>query len=96
MSIIKTIPMLTQINKQDAAELRTYAIALQDLLRYMTGESNNSKWYDPLTVEDGQILSYAFDFKEGGRRHPIESFKSIQEIKDLMLKEVKEEIENNS
>jgi len=65
-----------------------YAMALQDVLEKITGENNCAKRYDPITFESDYILSYAFDLKTGGRKHPLSDFQDIDDIANTMLEEV--------
>lgn len=38
------------------------------------------------------IYSYAFDLKSGGRRHSVDEFEDVEELKKIMLNEVVNEI----
>ena len=69
-----------------------YANALQDLMLELTGENHCAKSYDPIEFSEGKIHSYAFDMKDGGRHHPLSDYKDMDEIKDVMLKEVSKSI----
>ncbi len=76
------------LSERDAGHIEGYATALQDILRAITGEDTCAKMYDPMTVREDRISSYAYDLKTGSRGHPLADFESIEEIKALMLKEV--------
>jgi len=78
---------MDNLSEKEQDYLKGYAQALQDLMLRMTGDNGCSKIYDPIEFEDGIIHSYAFDFKDGGRRHPLKDYKSIDEIEEYMLKE---------
>lgn len=78
---------MEKLSKKEQDYLRGYAQALQDLMWRMTGANSCSKSYDPIDFSDGIIHSYAFDFKDGGRRHPLKDYKDINEIKECMCKE---------
>lgn len=67
-----------------------YAMALGDIMLALTGDSHSAKSYDPMTVSDGVMMSYAFNLKDGTRRHPIADYNSLGEIFRLMLTETLE------
>lgn len=70
--------------KQEQDIIEGYAIACQDLMYSLTGENTNGKHYDPIQFEEEYILSYAFDFKNGGRRHYYHEFRNVNEVIKLM------------
>ncbi len=77
-----------KLTSEDKSYLKGYANALQDLLNKATGYNNNSKHYDPIDFKgDDLILSYAFDFKNGGRKHPVSDYTSLEDIANTMLEE---------
>lgn len=80
-----------KITSEEKEFIKGYATALQDLMLKLTGSNGNSKDYDPCDFYDDEILhSYAFELKDGGRRHPLSDYKDIDEIKALMLYEAEE------
>jgi hypothetical protein len=79
------------ISKEDVQELETYAQACYDII-LSCDVGICGKRYDPLTIDDTYLHSYIFNLKDGGRHHPINDYKDIEEIKDLMLKETIEYI----
>ena len=81
------------LSNKEKAHLRGYAQALQDLMFAMTGDNTCAKRYDPIAFDEKHIYSYAFDFKNGTRVHPLAEFESIEEIKSFMVSEAKEYIE---
>lgn len=81
---------MDKLTKNEQQYLKGYAQALQDIMRLMTGENTCSKSYDPIDFSDGVIHSYAFDFKDGGRHHPLSDYKDIEDIKECMSKEAEE------
>jgi len=85
------------LTEKEKDYIKGYAEALQDLMFKTTGSNTCGKWYDPVDFKDDFILSYAFNLKDGGRRHPLSDYKNVKEITDIMLKEsfsdIKSEIE---
>lgn len=81
-----------KLNERDRGFLEGYARALTDLQYKLTGESFCSKSYDPMTIEGDDMLSYAFDLKDGSRRHPIDDYSSVEEVCELMLAEIMEHL----
>lgn len=75
-------------NEQEEQYIKGYAQALQDVLRELTGINGISKHYDPISFTDTDILSYAFNLKDGGRTHPLKDYADINELKKIMLNEV--------
>jgi hypothetical protein len=69
-----------------------YFRGLADLMSQLTGESPCSKHYDPATVDsyENMILSYAFDLKEGGRRHRLSLFSDRDDLLHTALDEAVE------
>jgi len=65
------------------------AMALAQLMRRKTGDSPCGKSYDPMViwVEKGEITSYAFDLKDGGRHHPISDYDDLGELLGIMVTE---------
>jgi hypothetical protein len=85
---------MERLTKSEQNYLRGYANALQDLMFKLTGDNTCSKSYDPIDFGDDAIHSYAFNFKNGGRRHPLKDFENIEEVKLLMLEEAHSWIDN--
>ena len=83
-----------KVSERQAGHLEGYAKALNDLLIDITGDSFSAKSYDPMTVDikQGVMMSYAFDLKDGGRRHPLHEYESVDEITHMMRSEVLQEI----
>ena len=75
------------LTHDEQRHLEGYAAALQDLLFKVTGENYCSKIYDPMTCEPTVMHSYAFDMKDGGRHHYVKDYRSIEEIKDILMDE---------
>lgn len=67
--------------------LEGYAAALADVMYRMTGESSCGKSYDPMKVKDGFMFSYAFDMKDGGRKHPLSDYDTIGDIQETLISE---------
>ena len=76
---------MKELTEKEKWYLKGYADALQDLMFELTGDNTCSKSYDPIDFGDDAIHSYAFDFKNGGRRHELSEFANIGEIETLML-----------
>lgn len=76
-----------ELSERERGHIEGYANALQDIMFKLIGHNTSSKSYDPCTIDDNVIKSYAFDLKSGGRRHNIDEFTDIDEIRDLMLRE---------
>lgn len=85
---------MERLTKNEQNYLRGYANALQDLMFKLTGDNTCSKSYDPIDFGDDAIHSYAFNFKIGGRRHPLEDFENMDDVKRLMLAEAYSWIDN--
>jgi hypothetical protein len=85
---------MERLTKNEQNYLRGYANALQDLMFKLTGDNTCSKSYDPIDFGDDVIHSYAFNFKNGCRRHPLKDFENIEEVKRLMLAEAYSWIDN--
>jgi|TARA_B110000495_G_scaffold191693_1_gene195080 hypothetical protein len=77
------------ITEKEARYLEGYAAALQDIEFAVTGDNGCSKSYDPLTVANNIMHSAAYNLREvdGGRHHPCDDFKDIEEIKTELLNE---------
>ena len=78
---------MERLTKSEQNYLRGYANALQDLMFKLTGDNTCSKSYDPIDFGNDVIHSYAFNFKNGCRRHPLKDFENMDEVKRLMLEE---------
>jgi len=76
-----------KLTDTEKAFITGYATALQDIMKEITGENTCGKSYDPCTIDDVHINSYAFDMKNGGRHHLLSDYDSIEEIKKYMLNE---------
>ena len=87
---------MEKLSNQQKDFLSGYTNALQDLMFELTGENHCAKIYDPISFSDGFFHSYAFDMKDGGRHHPLSDYKDVDEIKDIMLKEVSISIKEDS
>ena len=74
--------------------IKGYADALQLAMYELTGDNTCSKSYDPISFGDGYIASYAFRFKNCGRRHELSEFANRGEIEMLMLNQACEWIRN--
>ena len=89
---------MKELSQKEKDYLEGYAKALQDAMYIITGDNTSDKHYDPISFNEDVIYSYAYNFIKGGRKHPLKDFKSIEEIKFLMLKEsvhyIIEDIEN--
>lgn len=85
---------MERLTKSEQNYLRGYASALQDLMFKLTGDNTCSKRCDPIDFGEDAIHSYAFNFKNGGRRHPLKDFENIDEVKRLMLAEAYSWIDN--
>lgn len=81
---------MEKLSKKEQEYLKGYAQALQDIMLSMTGENTCAKSYDPIDFSEDKIHSYAFDLKDGGRHHPLNDYKDIDDIKEYMLKETEE------
>lgn len=59
------------------------------LMTRLSGYSPNNKSYDPLTVNvnSGVIWSYAFNLKDGGRRHPFGDYEQVSEVINCIFDE---------
>ena len=77
--------------ERQKGHIEGYAQALTDIEFKLTGYNHCGKHYDPMTVVGENMMSYAFDMKEGGRRHPLMNYSGIDDI----LKTVLEEAEDN-
>lgn len=86
---------MKHLTRDDQTYLRGYATAMQDIMWSITGYNTMGKHYDPMSFTEDQILSYAFDLKNGNRSHPLCDFESVREITELMRKETKEFIQDN-
>ena len=66
---------------QKAAVMEWLAMQMWHVMERLTENSYYGKSYDPLLIdlENGVMRSYVFDFKDGGRTHPFESFKDTQD-----------------
>lgn len=88
-----------KLGEKQQAYLKGYAMAIQNMMEGITGEHSMAKSYDPIQFSDDTIHSYAFNFKDGGRHHPLSDYNSLYEITECMLKEgiewVKEYFEEN-
>lgn len=71
-----------------------YACALQDLLYQVNGDNACGKSYDPLTCDEFEMHSYAFDMKDGGRHHPYSDYTDVREIVETLLKEAVEYLDD--
>lgn len=78
---------MERLTKSEQNYLRGYADALQNLMFELTGDNTCSKSYDPIDFGDDAIHSYAFNFKNGCRRHPLKDFENMDEVRRLMLAE---------
>lgn len=74
-------------NPQVKGFVEGYAMALSHMMLRLSGDSPVDKSYDPMVVESGEMHSYAFDMKDGGRHHPISDYKDIGEITKVLLEE---------
>lgn len=70
--------------------LEGYANALQDIMKGLTGDNSCGKLYDPMTVSDGVMHSYAFNMKDGGRHRPLTDYSCIGDICNTLLEEAKD------
>lgn len=86
---------MEKLTKKEKTELRSYAEALQDLMREVTGENACAKRSDPMEFGSDYIHSYAFNLKDGTRIHPLKDYESISEIKKIMLKEATDWIKDD-
>ena len=69
---------MERLTKNEQNYLRGYANALQNLMFELTGDNTCSKSYDPIDFGADAIHSYALNFKNGGRRHPLEDFENME------------------
>ena len=76
---------MKELTEKEKWYLKGYACALQRTMYELTGDNTCSKSYDPISFGDGYIASYAFDLKNGGRRHELSEFANIGEMEMLML-----------
>lgn len=67
--------------------LEGYALACDDIMRRLSGDSPSGKSYDPLTIDGNTMHSYAFEFKDGGRHHDATLYDTVGDIMADMLKE---------
>ena len=81
-----------EIDERTAGFIEGYATALKEVELRLTGENGCSKTYDPMTVADGQMYSYAFDMKDGGRHHCIADYKDLTEVKLVLFREFENEL----
>ena len=79
-------------SKNQQYYLRGYAQALQDVLKFFTGDNGIAKHYDPIDFDDTYIHSYAFNLRDGGRHHPLTDYEDIYDLTSVMLNEVCEDI----
>lgn len=84
----------TKLNEQTALVLEGYALALDNIMGQLTGDSPSNKGYDPLYVENETTAwSYAFSMKDGGREHDLTDYEDVGEIMALLLSETIEWIQ---
>ena len=76
---------MKELTEKDKWYLKGYADALQRTMYELTGDNTCDKSYDPISFGDGYIASYAFRFKNCGRRHELSEFANSGEIETLML-----------
>lgn len=59
------------------------------LMTRLSGDSPSGKSYDPLTVDvgSGVMRSYAFNLKDGGRRHPFGDYEQVSEVINCIFNE---------
>ena len=76
---------MKELTEQEKWYLKGYADALQQTMYELTGDNTCDKSYDPISFGDGYIASYAFRFKNCGRRHELSEFADSGEIETLML-----------
>jgi hypothetical protein len=84
----------TAAEPQVKGYIEGYAAALADVMRYYTSDSSCGKHYDPMQISNGIMHSYAFDMKDGGRHHPLSDYKDVGDIKQTLLKEAVEWIDD--
>ena len=82
-----------KLTEKQTGEIEGFAQALQRMIFSITGENIIGKHYDPMTIGDGVMHSYAFDMKDGGRHHKLSDYESIDEIKDVLLNNALEYVE---
>lgn len=80
-------------DERDYGFIEGYASALSDLELRLTGENRCSKSYDPMTVSEGIMHSYAFDLKDGGRHHPLSDYEEVPEVCYYLLEQTVIELE---
>jgi len=80
---------MDKLTQDESKYLEGYAAALQDILRRITGENTCGKSYDPMMIDcDGTIMrSYAFNLNDGGRKHFVSDYESIDEICSTLKEE---------
>jgi len=76
--------------REDECRIEGFATALQAVEKFMLGEDRCGKSYDPMTISDGVMHSYAFDMMDGGRHHPISDYITKKHIESVLLNETME------
>lgn len=76
-----------KLTERQKGHIEGYAQALTDLEFKLTGHNGCGKHYDPMTIVGENMMSYAFDMKEGGRKHPLTNYSDIDDVLKTMLEE---------
>lgn len=89
---VSEVRTLEDIDTATALVIEGYALACADMINAATGESPCCKSYDPMIINGREAYSYAFELRDGGRRHDLNLFKNVGEIMDCLLEETASQI----
>jgi hypothetical protein len=78
------------VNERQYGFIEGYAAACEDIRRELTGDGGSGKSYDPMHIVDGVMHSYAFNMKDGGRRHPLSDYAELHDVLKCLLAEALE------
>lgn len=76
-----------KLTERQKGHIEGYAQALTDIEFKLTGYNHCGKHYDPMTIVGENMMSYAFDMKNGGRKHPFVNYNSFDDILKTLLEE---------
>lgn len=81
-------------SERGAGFIEGFASACASMSYALCGYPDCGKSYDPMTVclRRGQMSSYVFNMKDGGRGHPLVDYASYREIADVLLAETIEDM----
>ncbi len=80
-----TLDELELSDEQKRQVLEWFAVKLWIMLE-AAGRDYQGNWksYDPLTIEGNTAHSYVFDLDDGGRHHP---FETLRDLEDMLMRE---------